>query len=55
VSVTAISAVSVGADIGLHEMLTDSMAMRYGALPLIPLPQEEEMVLMEMGVIRGIS
>jgi hypothetical protein len=54
VSATASSAVSVGADAGLHEVLTGSMAARYGTLPLIPLPQEEDLLtrfIQQMGAI----
>lgn len=53
-SATASSAVSVGADAGLHEVLTGSMAARYGTLPLIPLPQEEDLLtrfIQQMGAI----
>ncbi len=53
-SAAASSVVSVGMDVGLHEMLTDSMAKRYGALPLIPLPQEEDLLtrfIQKMGAI----
>jgi hypothetical protein len=54
VSAAASSAVSVGADVGLHEVLTGSMAVRYGTLPLIPLPQEEDLLtrfIQQMGAI----
>lgn len=57
-SANASSAVSVGAssssDAGLHEVLTGSMATRYGTLPLIPLPQEEDLLvrfIRQMGAI----
>lgn len=53
-SVAASSAVSVGVDSGLHEVLTGSMAKRYGTLPLIPLPQEEDLLtrfIQQMGAI----
>ena len=56
-SANASSAVSVGAsaaDAGLHEVLTGPMAARYGALPLIPLPQEEDLLvrfIRQMGAI----
>jgi hypothetical protein len=57
VSAAASSAVSAGAsaaDMGLHEVLTGTMATRYGALPLIPLPQEEDLLtrfIRQMGII----
>jgi hypothetical protein len=54
VSVAASSAVSVGVGAGLHEVLTGSMAKRYGTLPLIPLPQEEDLLtrfIQQMGAI----
>lgn len=53
-SAASSSVVNVGADAGLHEVLTGSMAMRYGTLPLIPLPQEEDLLtrfIQQMGAI----
>jgi hypothetical protein len=44
-SVTANTAVQAGATLGLHKVLTGSMAAQYGILPLIPLPQEEDLLL----------
>lgn len=44
-SAAASTAVQAGASIGLHEVLTGSMAAQYGSLPLIPLPQEEDLLL----------
>lgn len=48
------AAVRVGASAGLHEVLTGEMALRYGPLPLIPLPQEEDLLtrfIQQMGAI----
>jgi hypothetical protein len=44
-SATANTAVQAGATLGLHKVLTGSMAAQYGILPLIPLPQEEDLLL----------
>lgn len=44
-SATANTAAGAGATLGLHEVLTGSMAAQYGTLPLIPLPQEEDLLL----------
>jgi hypothetical protein len=30
--------------LGLHEVLTGNMAARYGALPMLPLPQDEDLL-----------
>jgi hypothetical protein len=44
-SAAANTAVQAGGALGLHEVLTGSMAAQYGTLPLIPLPQEEDLLL----------
>ena len=44
-SAAATAAVQASASLGLHEVLTGSMAAQYGTLPLIPLPQEEDLLL----------
>lgn len=53
-SAAANTAVQAGASIGLHEVLTGTMAERYGTLPLIPLPQEEDLLtrfIRQMGAV----
>jgi hypothetical protein len=48
---TTVQAIS---SLGLHEVLTGNMAARYGALPMIPLPQDEDLLtsfIKQMGVI----
>ena len=44
-SAAANTAVQAGSALGLHEALTGSMEAQYGTLPLIPLPQEEDLLL----------
>jgi hypothetical protein len=46
VSAAATTPVAVAAGANhLHEVLTGAMAAQYGALPLIPLPQEEDLLI----------
>jgi len=54
VSASANAVVSLGAATGLHQVLTEEMALRYGPLPLIPLPQDEDLLtrfIQQMGAI----
>lgn len=44
-SAAANTAVQAGSSLGLHEVLTGTMAEEYGSLPLIPLPQDEGLLL----------
>jgi hypothetical protein len=40
--------------LGMHEVLTGSMAAQYGSLPVIPLPQDEDLLIKfvrQMGII----
>lgn len=56
VSVATSATVAVGGtgSAGLHEVLTGPMAARYGVLPLVPLPQEEDLLtsfIQQMGAL----
>lgn len=53
-SAAANTAVQASVSLGLHEVLTGTMAIRYGTLPLISLPQEEDLLTLfirQMGAV----